>query len=110
MVIGSIATGRSYLVKYLATNSYVPFITNKFLDNLSEDIDASDDIDGDLHTELELLTMDMMSEKDRFYITLQFELAKAMSSEPSLLILKGVPLEIFLLLLRLIFPKKWIPF
>nr|QGT34098.1 hypothetical protein RF2 [Chamaesium wolffianum]QGT34115.1 hypothetical protein RF2 [Chamaesium wolffianum] len=89
LVIGSIGTGRSYLVKYLATNSYVPFITvflNKFLDNkpdddidASEDIDASDDIDRDLHTELELLTMDMMSEKDRFSITLQFELAKAMS-------------------------------
>nr|YP_010631521.1 Ycf2 [Pimpinella valleculosa]WBN98586.1 Ycf2 [Pimpinella valleculosa] len=94
LVIGSIGTGRSYLVKYLATNSHVPFITvflNKFLDNLSDDIDASDDIDPsddidasddidrDLHTELELLTMDMMSEKDRFYITLQFELAKAMS-------------------------------
>jgi len=33
LVIGSIGTGRSYLVKYLATNSYVPFITvflNKF--------------------------------------------------------------------------------
>ena len=42
-------------------------------------------IDRDLDTELELLTMmnaltmDMMSEIDRFYITLQFELAKAMS-------------------------------
>ncbi|TYI39398.1 hypothetical protein ES332_A02G095500v1 [Gossypium tomentosum] len=36
LVIGSIGTGRSYLFKYLATNSYVPFITvflNKFLDN-----------------------------------------------------------------------------
>nr|YP_009477089.1 hypothetical chloroplast RF21 [Adenocalymma nodosum]YP_009477106.1 hypothetical chloroplast RF21 [Adenocalymma nodosum]AVM81563.1 hypothetical chloroplast RF21 [Adenocalymma nodosum]AVM81564.1 hypothetical chloroplast RF21 [Adenocalymma nodosum] len=36
LVIGSIGTGRSYLVKYLATNSYVPFITvflNKFGDN-----------------------------------------------------------------------------
>ena len=101
LVIGSIGTGRSYLVKYLATNSYVPFITvflNKFLDNKpkgflfddididdSDDIDASDDIDRDLDTELELLTMmnaltmDMMPEIDRFYITLQFELAKAMS-------------------------------
>nr|YP_009680249.1 Ycf2 [Antirhea chinensis]YP_009680264.1 Ycf2 [Antirhea chinensis]QDG01323.1 Ycf2 [Antirhea chinensis]QDG01338.1 Ycf2 [Antirhea chinensis] len=101
LVIGSIGSGRSYLVKYLATNSYVPFITvflNKFLDNKpkgfliddiniddSDDIDASDDIDRDLDTELELLTMmnaltmDMMSEIDRFYITLQFELAKAMS-------------------------------
>ncbi|KAG4162170.1 hypothetical protein ERO13_D01G101865v2, partial [Gossypium hirsutum] len=113
LVIGSIGTGRSYLFKYLATNSYVPFITvflNKFLDNKlkgfliddididdSDDIDASDNIDAsdaiddsdaidrDLDTELELLTMmnaltmDMMSEIDRFYITLQFELAKAMS-------------------------------
>nr|YP_010581033.1 hypothetical protein RF2 [Sarracenia alata]YP_010581047.1 hypothetical protein RF2 [Sarracenia alata]UZT27352.1 hypothetical protein RF2 [Sarracenia alata]UZT27363.1 hypothetical protein RF2 [Sarracenia alata] len=113
LVIGSIGTGRSYLVKYLATNSYVPFITvflNKFLDNkpkgfliddididasddiddsddidASDDIDDSDDIDRDLDTELELLTMmnaltmDMMSGIDRFYITLQFELAKAMS-------------------------------
>nr|YP_009532487.1 Ycf2 [Echinacanthus longipes]YP_009532505.1 Ycf2 [Echinacanthus longipes]AYA72880.1 Ycf2 [Echinacanthus longipes]AYA72881.1 Ycf2 [Echinacanthus longipes] len=101
LVIGSIGTGRSYLVKYLATNSYVPFITvflNKFLDNKpkgfliedididpSGDIDASDDIDRDLDTELELLTMmnaltmDMMPKIDRFSITLQFELAKAMS-------------------------------
>ncbi|KAL3806107.1 hypothetical protein ACJIZ3_000023 [Penstemon smallii] len=82
LVIGSIGTGRSYLVKYLATNSYVPFIT-VFLNN--HDIDASHDIDRDLDTELELLTMmnaltmDMMPEIDRFYITLQFELAKAMS-------------------------------
>nr|YP_010507680.1 Ycf2 [Talinum fruticosum]YP_010507698.1 Ycf2 [Talinum fruticosum]UXG55637.1 Ycf2 [Talinum fruticosum]UXG55655.1 Ycf2 [Talinum fruticosum] len=92
LVIGSIGTGRSYLVKYLATNSYVPFITvflNKFLDNKPKGflIDASDDIDRDLDTELELLTMmnaltmdmDMMPEIDPFYITLQFELAKAMS-------------------------------
>nr|QFS20205.1 Ycf2 [Hedyotis ovata]QFS20221.1 Ycf2 [Hedyotis ovata] len=101
LVIGSIGSGRSYLVKYLVTNSYLTFITvflNKFLDNKpkgfliddiniddSDDIDASDDIDRDLDTELELLTrmnaltMDMMPEIDRFYITLQFELAKAMS-------------------------------
>nr|YP_010420656.1 hypothetical protein RF2 [Urera baccifera]YP_010420673.1 hypothetical protein RF2 [Urera baccifera]USG98333.1 hypothetical protein RF2 [Urera sp. W144]USG54376.1 hypothetical protein RF2 [Urera baccifera]USG54393.1 hypothetical protein RF2 [Urera baccifera]USG98163.1 hypothetical protein RF2 [Urera baccifera]USG98181.1 hypothetical protein RF2 [Urera baccifera] len=96
LVIGSIGTGRSYLVKYLATNSYVPFITvflNKFLDNKpkgfliddSDDIYDSDDINRDLDTKLELLTMmnaltmDMMPEIDRFYITLQFELAKAMS-------------------------------
>nr|YP_009769718.1 hypothetical chloroplast RF21 [Mirbelia oxylobioides]YP_009769735.1 hypothetical chloroplast RF21 [Mirbelia oxylobioides]QIT00420.1 hypothetical chloroplast RF21 [Mirbelia oxylobioides]QIT00437.1 hypothetical chloroplast RF21 [Mirbelia oxylobioides] len=99
LVIGSIGIGRSYLVKYLATNSYVPFITvflNKFLDNKpkgffidesddSDHIDNSDDIDRDLDTELELLTMmnvlpmDMMPEIDRFYLTLQFELAKAMS-------------------------------
>nr|YP_009684238.1 hypothetical chloroplast RF21 [Pseudostellaria heterophylla]YP_009684255.1 hypothetical chloroplast RF21 [Pseudostellaria heterophylla]QDP18179.1 hypothetical chloroplast RF21 [Pseudostellaria heterophylla]QDP18180.1 hypothetical chloroplast RF21 [Pseudostellaria heterophylla] len=90
LVIGSIGTGRSYLVKYLATNSYVPFITvflNKFLDNKLKGflIDASDDINRDLDTELELLTMmnaltmDMMPEIDQLSITLQVELAKAMS-------------------------------
>ena len=89
-MIGSIRTGQSYLVKYLAENSYIPFIIvflNKFLDNKPKGflIDDSDDIDCELDTELELLnmtnalTMDMMPEIDRFYITLQFELAKAMS-------------------------------
>nr|BDR61609.1 hypothetical protein RF2 [Dichondra micrantha]BDR61631.1 hypothetical protein RF1 [Dichondra micrantha] len=116
LVIGSIGIGRSYLVKYLATNSYVPFIRvflNKFLEEnypkfiddvpINEierdkidagediDIDDSDNIDdseGDLDTELELLTwmnartMDdrMLREAiDRSAITLQFELARAMS-------------------------------
>nr|YP_007476091.1 hypothetical chloroplast RF21 [Dasypogon bromeliifolius]YP_007476109.1 hypothetical chloroplast RF21 [Dasypogon bromeliifolius]AEZ48738.1 hypothetical chloroplast RF2 [Dasypogon bromeliifolius]AGE93155.1 hypothetical chloroplast RF21 [Dasypogon bromeliifolius]AGE93175.1 hypothetical chloroplast RF21 [Dasypogon bromeliifolius] len=111
LVIGSIGTGRSYLVKYLAKNSYVPFITvfpNKFLDDKPKgyliddiDIDDSDDIDiddsddihiddsddihidDDLDTELltmtNVLTMYMTPKIDRFDITLQFELAKAMS-------------------------------
>nr|YP_009529204.1 hypothetical protein RF2 [Lennoa madreporoides]YP_009529212.1 hypothetical protein RF2 [Lennoa madreporoides]AXX76004.1 hypothetical protein RF2 [Lennoa madreporoides]AXX76012.1 hypothetical protein RF2 [Lennoa madreporoides] len=92
LVIGSIGTGRSYLVKYLATNSYVPFITvflNKFLDNKPKDffIDDSDDIDDsdldmellELLTSMNALTMDMIPEIDRLYITLQFELAKATS-------------------------------
>lgn len=38
-MVGSIGTERSYLVKYLATNSYVPFLPvflNKFLDYYSE--------------------------------------------------------------------------
>nr|YP_009869254.1 hypothetical chloroplast RF21 [Allium macranthum]QKJ80758.1 hypothetical chloroplast RF21 [Allium macranthum] len=99
--IGSIGTGRSCLVKNLAANSYVPFITlfpNKFLydkpkDYLIDDIDIddsddihiddSDDIDDDLDTELltmtNVLTMYMTPKIDRFDITLQFELAKAMS-------------------------------
>ncbi|RZC81260.1 hypothetical protein C5167_043821, partial [Papaver somniferum] len=99
LVIGSIGTGRSYLVKYLAKNSYVPVIMvfpNKFLDDKPKgyliddidgsdniEIDASDDIDDDLDTELltmtNALTMYMTPKKDRFDITLQFELAKAMS-------------------------------
>ncbi|KAK9113285.1 hypothetical protein Scep_020804 [Stephania cephalantha] len=92
LVIGSIGTGRSYLVKYLATNSYVPFITvfrNKFLDDnpkgyLIDDIDFDDSDDDDLDTELltmtNAITMYNMTPKiDRFDITLQFELAKAMS-------------------------------
>ncbi|KAG4117617.1 hypothetical protein ERO13_D12G243150v2, partial [Gossypium hirsutum] len=62
LVIGFIGTGRSYLVKYLVTNFYVPFSTvflNKFLDNklkgfLIDDIDinVSDAIDRDLDTKL----------------------------------------------------------
>ncbi|KAL8251831.1 hypothetical protein R6Q59_035524 [Mikania micrantha] len=74
---------------------------NKFLDNKSQGfdgididyIDASDDIgasDDILDMELELLTsmnaltMNMMpKDEDRLYITIQFELAKAMS--PSIL-------------------------
>nr|UZP47114.1 hypothetical chloroplast RF21 [Allium triquetrum]UZP47115.1 hypothetical chloroplast RF21 [Allium triquetrum] len=93
LVIGSIGTGRSCLVKNLAANSYVPFITlfpNKFLDYKPKDyliddiyIDDSDDIDDDLDTELltmtNVLTMYMTLKIDRFDITLQFELAKAMS-------------------------------
>ncbi|VVA23151.1 PREDICTED: Ycf2 [Prunus dulcis] len=68
----SLGTGLSYLVKYLATNSYVAFITvflNKFLENKpkgflvddSDDIDDRDDIDDsddcDFDRALELLTM-----------------------------------------------------
>nr|WJZ10347.1 Ycf2 [Neocinnamomum caudatum] len=101
LVMGSIGTGRSYLVKYLATNSYVLFITvfpNKFLDDkpkgyLIDDIDIddsddiniddSDDIDDDLDTELltmtNVLTIYMTPKIDRFDTTPQLELAKAMS-------------------------------
>nr|URF20081.1 hypothetical chloroplast RF21 [Goodyera velutina]URF20098.1 hypothetical chloroplast RF21 [Goodyera velutina] len=87
LVIGSIGTGRSCLVKYLATNSYVPFITvfpNKFLDDKPKGypIDDSDDIDDSedyLDIDTELLTMYMTPKRDLFDITLQFELAKAMS-------------------------------
>nr|YP_004940621.1 hypothetical protein RF2 [Neottia nidus-avis]YP_004940627.1 hypothetical protein RF2 [Neottia nidus-avis]AEJ88721.1 hypothetical protein RF2 [Neottia nidus-avis]AEJ88727.1 hypothetical protein RF2 [Neottia nidus-avis] len=92
LVIGSIGTGRSCLVKSLATNSYVPFITvfpNKFLNDKylidDIDIDDSDDIDDDLDIDTELLTMKnvltmyMTPKIYQFDITLQFELAKAMS-------------------------------
>ncbi|KAE9603086.1 Protein Ycf2 [Lupinus albus] len=56
-----------------------------FLIDDSDDSDDSDDIDRDPDTELDHLTMmnalhmDMIPEIDRFYIPLQFELAKAMS-------------------------------
>nr|YP_009450069.1 hypothetical chloroplast RF2 [Burmannia cryptopetala]YP_009450075.1 hypothetical chloroplast RF2 [Burmannia cryptopetala]ANK36266.1 hypothetical chloroplast RF2 [Burmannia cryptopetala]ANK36272.1 hypothetical chloroplast RF2 [Burmannia cryptopetala] len=117
LVIGSIGTGRSYLVKYLATNSYLPFITvfpNKFLDDKPKgyfsddiDIDDSDDIDIDDSDNMDIDDSDSMDDSDniddaldkelltmtnilttymttkididRFDITLQFELAKAMS-------------------------------
>ncbi|PHT73030.1 hypothetical protein T459_23815 [Capsicum annuum] len=52
--------------------------------NASYNLDASEDIDCELDTELELLTrmngltVDMMPEIDRFYITLQFKLVKEM--------------------------------
>ncbi|KAM0932030.1 Protein Ycf2 [Dioscorea sansibarensis] len=69
LVIGSIGTGRSYLVKYLATNSYVL--------SLRDDID--DDLDTELLTMTNVLTMYMTPKIDQFDITLQFELAKAMS-------------------------------
>ncbi|KAL0293950.1 UNVERIFIED_CONTAM: protein Ycf2 [Sesamum calycinum] len=64
------------------TPMFLSLRLNKFLDNKPKGfpIDDSDDIDRDLDTELELLTMmnamDMMPELDRLYITLQFELAK----------------------------------
>nr|YP_010575524.1 Ycf2 [Corydalis platycarpa]YP_010575551.1 Ycf2 [Corydalis platycarpa]UZM11148.1 Ycf2 [Corydalis platycarpa]UZM11149.1 Ycf2 [Corydalis platycarpa]WDA93290.1 Ycf2 protein [Corydalis platycarpa]WDA93317.1 Ycf2 protein [Corydalis platycarpa] len=54
LVIGSIGTGRSYLVKSLATNSYVPFITvvpNKFLDDISYEIDPYDSDAADLYSD-----------------------------------------------------------
>ncbi|RAL45452.1 hypothetical protein DM860_014841 [Cuscuta australis] len=111
LVIGSIGTGRSYLVKTLATNSYFPFNTifgNKLLDKnppkfisyidkveKSDNIDPSYDIDRvensdnigrDPATELDLLTWnalttdsEMKAQIDRLSITLQFELARAMS-------------------------------
>nr|UZC31290.1 hypothetical protein RF2 [Medicago constricta] len=126
LVIGSIGTGRSYLVKSLATNSYVPFITvsvNKFLDNYPKGFDIndlfdeddefddlfderegtiysllprnedtynldrydSDYLDRNYDSHLEFLSMDypipedIIPEIDRFFLTLQFELAKAMS-------------------------------
>nr|YP_010176756.1 hypothetical chloroplast RF21 [Vicia costata]QSQ72459.1 hypothetical chloroplast RF21 [Vicia costata] len=123
LVIGSIGTGRSYLLKYLATTSYVPFITvfvNKFLDNFPKGLDIYDDeeedafderegtiysllpdnegscynsenFEGDdrddldhLDSQLKFLSSEdpvssIISEIDRFYLMLQFELAKAMS-------------------------------
>lgn len=83
-MIGSIGTGRSYWVKYLATNSYVPFITvflNRFVKNKlipfhfddsddrddsddfddSEDRDDSDDIDVDGSDDRDLDTIDIVT-------------------------------------------------
>nr|YP_009992657.1 Ycf2 [Oenothera curtiflora]YP_009992674.1 Ycf2 [Oenothera curtiflora]QNO33319.1 Ycf2 [Oenothera curtiflora]QNO33336.1 Ycf2 [Oenothera curtiflora] len=141
LMIGSIGTGRSYLVKYLATNSYVPCITvllnkhmrNKipngfdidesgfydeygdeaddyedsffdFFDRESDDYEDRDSDDyepgdmddyepGDMEdfadsemtellttgTNVPLVYQMLDDEIDEFYITLQFELAKAMS-------------------------------
>ncbi|CAI0423821.1 unnamed protein product, partial [Linum tenue] len=48
LLFGSIGTRRSYLVKYLMTNFYVPFITlflNNLMYNKPKDLSYSDDID-----------------------------------------------------------------
>nr|YP_010586903.1 Ycf2 protein [Morina chinensis]YP_010586920.1 Ycf2 protein [Morina chinensis]UZZ44988.1 Ycf2 protein [Morina chinensis]UZZ45005.1 Ycf2 protein [Morina chinensis] len=58
LVIGSRGTGRSYLVKYLATNSYVPFITvstDRFrepVDDDDDDFDYLEDEEEDFHWNL----------------------------------------------------------
>nr|YP_009403449.1 hypothetical chloroplast RF2 [Downingia cuspidata]YP_009403458.1 hypothetical chloroplast RF2 [Downingia cuspidata]ASA34641.1 hypothetical chloroplast RF2 [Downingia cuspidata]ASA34652.1 hypothetical chloroplast RF2 [Downingia cuspidata] len=70
LVIGSIGIGRSYLVKYLTKNSYLPFITiflEKFRDTIfraidPEDSDASDDemeIFIDAREPIETINQDM---------------------------------------------------
>nr|CAI53855.1 ycf2 [Acorus calamus] len=103
LVIGSIGTGRSHLVKYLATNSYVPFITvfpdrglsdrpiycfmdedtdpDEDYDYIDDDIDIdSDNFDTELETIADVVTMDnMLLKVIRFDILGQFELAKTMS-------------------------------
>ncbi|KAL4184801.1 hypothetical protein AMTRI_Chr10g227330 [Amborella trichopoda] len=102
LVISSIETGRSSLVKYLATNSYLPSIMvspNKFPDDKpkgylivnfddSDNIDLvdsnmmiyiDDDLDVELLTMTNVLTMYMTQKIGRFDITPQLELAKAMS-------------------------------
>nr|GMD87899.1 Ycf2 [Ipomoea batatas] len=102
LVIGSIKTGRSYLVKYLATNSYVPFVTvfrNRYLVKVSDD-DSDDDFDSDSDSDVvyeiaiaraleaeqefekvinEAVDLLEPEHRDPFFINLQFELAKAMS-------------------------------
>nr|QWL15908.1 hypothetical chloroplast RF21 [Plantago coronopus]QWL15930.1 hypothetical chloroplast RF21 [Plantago coronopus] len=49
LVIGSLGTGRSYLVKYLATNSYLPFITVFLNDNKPKVREQNDDEDEDFY-------------------------------------------------------------
>nr|UGK72100.1 hypothetical chloroplast RF21 [Kaempferia rotunda]UGK72117.1 hypothetical chloroplast RF21 [Kaempferia rotunda] len=114
LVIGSIGTGRSYLVKYLATNSHVPFITifpnnfpysyykpeGFFIDDSDSDdsdyrddidIDDSDDIDDDLDLDTELLdmtnvlTMDMPPSIYGFYIDITFRFALARAMSPCII-------------------------
>lgn len=97
LVIGSIGTGRSYWVKYLATNSYVPFITvflNRFVKNklIPFHFDDSDDRDLDtidIVTRMNGLTMDMMPpDLDLLYIPLPLDLAQAMS--PCIIWIPGI--------------------
>nr|UDZ61536.1 hypothetical protein RF2 [Albidella oligococca] len=106
LLIGSIGLGRSYLVKYLATNSYLPFITvfpDKFLDRRpppisfgflddedtrnnrtleikDTDIDDSNDI-HDLDTELITMrnVLPAFKKKNRFAIIIRLAFVKTMS-------------------------------
>nr|YP_009436463.1 hypothetical chloroplast RF2 [Cyphia crenata]YP_009436486.1 hypothetical chloroplast RF2 [Cyphia crenata]ATG26738.1 hypothetical chloroplast RF2 [Cyphia crenata]ATG26763.1 hypothetical chloroplast RF2 [Cyphia crenata] len=72
LVIGSIGLGRSYLVKYLAKNSYLPFITiflDKFRDTVyrfsdgvydsDDDDDDDDDDDIDVRDDIETVNQDI---------------------------------------------------
>nr|YP_008378825.1 putative protein RF21 [Najas flexilis]YP_008378836.1 putative protein RF21 [Najas flexilis]AFY64115.1 putative protein RF21 [Najas flexilis]AFY64116.1 putative protein RF21 [Najas flexilis] len=105
LVIGSIGIGRSYLVKYLATNSYVPFITVFPAETLCRDEKARrlyeaevfehkrihmdhipKNFDNGLRKTVDALAkynkMTSRAKVDlrvRFPIIFQFELAKAMS-------------------------------
>lgn len=97
LVIGSIGTERSYWVKYVATNSYVPFITvflNRFVKNklIPFHFDDSDDRDLDtidIVTRMNGLTRDMMPpDLDLLYIPLPFDLAQAMS--PCIIWMPGI--------------------
>ncbi|CAN1132424.1 Protein Ycf2 [Linum perenne] len=109
LLIGSLGTGRSYLVKYLAENSYLPLfrvflnklkidqsdlpIDEGFEDDSDDDsddaVDVHEDIDEDIllhdilsYTEWEIrngMNVYMIPELEIFFTTLQFEFAKAMS-------------------------------
>ncbi|CAN1363585.1 Protein Ycf2 [Linum perenne] len=104
LLIGSRGTGRSYLVKYLAENSYLPLfrvflnkltidqsdlpIDEGFEDDSDDDsddaIDVREDIDEDIlsHTECEIRNgrnVYMIPELEKIFTPLQFEFAKAMS-------------------------------
>ncbi|CAL0334707.1 unnamed protein product [Lupinus luteus] len=50
-----------------------------FLIDDSDDINRGPDTEPDLLTMMNVLTMDMIPEIDRFYIPLQFKLAKTLS-------------------------------
>ncbi|XP_031097014.1 uncharacterized protein LOC116001269 [Ipomoea triloba] len=70
LVIGSIKTGRSYLVKYLATNSYVPFVTvfrNRDLVKVSDD-DSDDDFDSDSDSDNDFYSGGNIDEEDDVYL------------------------------------------
>lgn len=70
LVIGSIKTGRSYLVKYLATNSYVPFVTvfrNRDLVKVSDD-DSDDDLDSDSDSDNDFYSGGNIDEEDDVYL------------------------------------------
>ncbi|CAN1364719.1 Protein Ycf2, partial [Linum perenne] len=98
LLIGSRGTGRSYLVKYLAENSYLPLfrvflnkltidqsdlpIDEGFEDDSDDDSDDAIDVREDIDTECEIRNgrnVYMIPELEKIFTPLQFEFAKAMS-------------------------------
>ncbi|CAN1359736.1 Protein Ycf2 [Linum perenne] len=99
LLIGSRGTGRSYLVKYLAENSYLPLfrvflnkltidqsdlpIDEGFEDDSDDDSDDAIDVREDIdETECEIRNgrnVYMIPELEKIFTPLQFEFAKAMS-------------------------------
>nr|YP_010471563.1 hypothetical chloroplast RF21 [Gastrodia javanica]UVG40902.1 hypothetical chloroplast RF21 [Gastrodia javanica] len=93
LMIGSIGTGRSSLIKYLTKNSSVPLIViflkkfleynqkkTKFFDPFDKNYNYNrEEEDFDIDIDIKMLTMSTASNLDQLGLILQIELAKRMS-------------------------------